>query len=74
MSEAITVLERLHDGLREITEGLVPGDNIVVSGLQRVRPGAEVNPQAVPMPSLSAPSKPAPQSASSILYPDLPKR
>ena len=28
------------DGLRVVTEGLKPGDRIVVNGLQRVRPGA----------------------------------
>jgi RND family efflux transporter MFP subunit len=45
---------RLHDGLRVITEGLAPGERIVVSGLQRVRPGIEVNPKAVDMPLVSA--------------------
>jgi membrane fusion protein, multidrug efflux system len=29
--------------------GLKPGDKIVVNGLQRVRPGAPVTPQEVPM-------------------------
>lgn len=41
---------RLHDGLRVIAEGLKPGEKIVVSGLQRVRPGAKVNAREVPMP------------------------
>lgn len=37
------------DGLRRVTEGLRPGERIVVNGLQRVRPGALVQPQAVDM-------------------------
>ena len=36
-------------GLRVIDSGLQPGDVVVVNGLQRVRPGAEVNPQQVAM-------------------------
>jgi multidrug efflux system membrane fusion protein len=39
----------LVDGLRVVKEGLKGGDLIVVNGLQRVRPGAEVTPQTVPM-------------------------
>ena len=37
------------DGLRVVTLGLKAGENIVVNGLQRVRPGAVLAPQAVPM-------------------------
>jgi multidrug efflux system membrane fusion protein len=37
------------DGLRVVKEGLNPGDKIVVNGLQRVRPGAPLAPQIVPM-------------------------
>ena len=37
------------DGLRVITSGLTAGERIVVNGLQRVRPGALVAPEAVPM-------------------------
>lgn len=33
------------NGLRVITEGLQPGDWVVVNGIQRVRPDAHVNPQ-----------------------------
>jgi multidrug efflux system membrane fusion protein len=40
---------RLVDGLRVIDAGLKPGEVIVVNGLQRVRPGAPVTPQTVPM-------------------------
>jgi RND family efflux transporter MFP subunit len=35
----------LVDGLRVIKEGLGPGDNVIVNGMARVRPGAKVNPQ-----------------------------
>ena len=37
------------DGLRVVTSGLKAGEIIVVNGLQRVRPGAVLAPQAVPM-------------------------
>jgi multidrug efflux system membrane fusion protein len=37
------------DGLRMVTSGLKPGEQIVVKGLQRVRPGAPVAPQVVAM-------------------------
>jgi len=42
---------QLFDGLRVIDSGLNAGDVVVVNGLQRVRPGAEVNPQQVAMAS-----------------------
>jgi multidrug efflux system membrane fusion protein len=35
--------------LRVVTSGVKPGERIVVDGLQRVRPGAPVAPQVVPM-------------------------
>lgn len=41
------------DGLRVVREGLKAGEVIVVNGLQRVRPGAVVTPQKVPMESSS---------------------
>lgn len=37
------------DGLRVVTDGLNPGETIVVNGLQRVRPGVEVTPERVAM-------------------------
>jgi multidrug efflux system membrane fusion protein len=37
------------DGLRIVTSGLKPGEQVVVNGLQRVRPGAVVAPKVVPM-------------------------
>jgi RND family efflux transporter MFP subunit len=49
-------LGALHDGLREIVEGLQPGDRVIVNGLQQVRPGMTVNATQVAMPS----SKPLP--------------
>jgi RND family efflux transporter MFP subunit len=38
------------EGLQVIEEGLKPDDRVIVSGLQRVRPGVEVNPKLVDMP------------------------
>jgi RND family efflux transporter MFP subunit len=43
-------LGALHDGLREITDGLRPGELVIVSGLQQVRPGITVEPKLVDMP------------------------
>ena len=37
-------LGRIVDGLRVIRSGLAAGDNIVINGLQRVRPGVKVTP------------------------------
>jgi len=37
------------DGLRVVTDGLKPGETIVVNGLQRVRPGSPVTPDKVAM-------------------------
>jgi multidrug efflux system membrane fusion protein len=42
-------LGRVVDGLRVVRTGLAPGEQIVVNGLQRVRPGMPVAPTAVPM-------------------------
>lgn len=47
---------RLHNGLRVISDGLSSGEQVVVNGLQRVRPGIEVKPEVVPMPQLPAPA------------------
>jgi multidrug efflux system membrane fusion protein len=44
------------DGLRIVTNGLKSGERIVVNGLQRVRPGAVVEPQMVSMEQRSASS------------------
>ena len=45
----------LHDGLREIENGLKPGDRVIVNGLQAVRPGITVEPQIVEMPRTAIP-------------------
>jgi RND family efflux transporter MFP subunit len=44
------------DGLRVVRSGLGAGETIIVNGLQRVRPGAEVAPQRVAMGESSRPS------------------
>lgn len=41
----------LHDGLREIADGLKPGERVIINGLQRVRPGATVEPTLEDMPA-----------------------
>ncbi|TQI73789.1 multidrug efflux system membrane fusion protein [Bosea sp. AK1] len=52
-----------HDGLRVVTAGLKPGERIVVNGLQRVRPGATVAPEPVPMAQKSELKTPATELA-----------
>jgi RND family efflux transporter MFP subunit len=47
-------LGALHDGLREITAGLAPGERVIVNGLQQVRPGLTVEPSLVDMPASKA--------------------
>jgi len=42
-------LGRLVDGLRVVTAGLKQGDEVVINGLQRVRPGMKVIPTLAPM-------------------------
>jgi RND family efflux transporter MFP subunit len=44
----------LQNGLRVITEGLRPGEWVIVDGLQRVRPGVTVAPERQPMPERPA--------------------
>jgi RND family efflux transporter MFP subunit len=43
-------LGALHNGLREITEGVKPGERVIVYGLQQVRPGITVEPKQIDMP------------------------
>lgn len=52
-----------HDGLRVVNAGLKPGERIIVNGLQRVRPGATVAPEVVPMAEKSELKKPATELA-----------
>jgi RND family efflux transporter MFP subunit len=47
-------LGSLHDGLREITDGLGRGERVIVNGLQQVRPGVTVEPKLVRMPTPKA--------------------
>src|SRR5262245_44483719 len=44
-------LGMLHNGLRVIEAGLIPGERVIVTGLQQVRPGAAVEPRVVDMPA-----------------------
>jgi RND family efflux transporter MFP subunit len=44
-------LGALHDGLREIADGLKPDERVIVNGLQQVRPGVTVEPKLVAMPT-----------------------
>jgi RND family efflux transporter MFP subunit len=50
-------LGALHDGLREITDGLKPDDRVIVTGLQQVRPGVTVVPKAIEMPNAARKSE-----------------
>ena len=45
----------LHDGLRVVTEGLEPGEKVIVSGLQRLRPGIAVDPKPMTTPAPASP-------------------
>jgi RND family efflux transporter MFP subunit len=47
-------LGRLVDGLRVVTDGVKPGELIVVNGLRRVQPGAKVRATVEPTPGDSA--------------------
>jgi RND family efflux transporter MFP subunit len=53
-------LGSLADGLRAITDGLAPGEWVIVNGIQRARPGVTVTPERVAM----EPKPPAPAPAS----------
>ena len=53
----------VNEGLRIVREGLKPGEKIVVNGLQRVRPGAPVTAQTVPMVATTGAPASAPASA-----------
>ena len=45
----------VHDGRREISDGLKPGERVIVNGLQLVRPGVTVAPNLVDMPASKDP-------------------
>lgn len=42
-------LGALHDGLQEVLDGLTPDDRVIITNLQRVRPGTPVTPKVVEM-------------------------
>ena len=50
-------LGALHDGLREITDGLKPGERVIVSGQQQVQTRITVEPKLVDMPNGSPKSQ-----------------
>jgi RND family efflux transporter MFP subunit len=56
-------LGRLHDGLRVIQEGLQPGELVIVSGIQRARPGLTVTPQRTEVTALSVATAAAPTAS-----------
>lgn len=57
-------LGALHNGLREIIDGLNPGERVIVNGLQQLRPGIAVEPKLVDMPvSLAAANAPKPEKS-----------
>jgi RND family efflux transporter MFP subunit len=53
------------DGLQVVSEGLQPGERVIVEGLQHVQPGAPVNPRLVPMPT--SPKGPPPVTLPVVL-------
>ena len=56
-------LGRLHDSLRVIQEGLKPGEQIIVNGIQRARPGVTVTPQGVEATNAGATAAAAPPAS-----------
>ena len=56
---------RIVDGLRIVRQGLKPEDVVVVSGLQRVRPGAQVKPN---MATMGAPAADATATAAAATH------
>ncbi len=61
-------LGTLQDGLQVVTEGLKPGERVIVKGIQRVQQGATINPKLVPMPT----PPPGPLPPTSPLVPNAP--
>ena len=60
---------RLHEGLRVVNSGLAKDEQVVVSGLQRVRQGVKVVPKTVPMPIVGAAEKSAPSNGPTAIKP-----
>jgi RND family efflux transporter MFP subunit len=44
-------LGAMHEGLREVADGLRLGERVIVNGLQQIRPGATVDPKLARMPT-----------------------
>jgi RND family efflux transporter MFP subunit len=49
----------VHEGKRVVRDGLKPGEQVVVSGLQRARPGSKVTPQSADQPAQASNNGPA---------------
>jgi RND family efflux transporter MFP subunit len=57
---AVQLGPQTDDGLRAISEGIRPGEWVIVNGIQRARPGLTVTPQQVAMQPPTAAQKDAP--------------
>jgi RND family efflux transporter MFP subunit len=55
----------LFDGMRVLKSGVKAGENVIVDGLQRVRPGVAVSPQLLEIDALGMPIPVPPRSAAS---------
>lgn len=53
----LVTLGRSVDGLRVVTDGLSPGERVIVNGLQRVRPGSPVEAREVAMGARGTPPR-----------------
>jgi RND family efflux transporter MFP subunit len=56
---------RLYSGMRVVEAGLTPEDRVIVKGLQRVRPGIQVDPQ--PLPAAPAPQQVAAEKTDELV-------
>jgi multidrug efflux system membrane fusion protein len=65
-------LGTLQDGLQVVTDGLEPGERVIVKGIQRVQQGAAVNATLVPMPT--PPPGPLPAGPPPVLKAPAPKK
>jgi multidrug efflux system membrane fusion protein len=54
----VTVGTLEDDGLRVIESGLKPGEKVAVGAIQQLRPGIDVEPEMIPMPTPGAPTPP----------------
>ncbi len=63
----------LRDGYREVEKGIEPDDWIVISGMQRLRPGAEVMPEKYDEKAVAAGKAAAKVATSVPVHPAVPK-